>query len=73
MSISSRMRNIKAPPAPAMKSPAKAGTEADLGTQDDWIFHEQPGKRAEPRRRDDAARAANVTPPNLVRNRYPSN
>ena len=72
MSISSRMRNIKAPHAPAMKAPTKASAEANLGTPDDWIFREQPAKQAEPRHRDEA-HAANVTPPNLVRNRYPSN
>ena len=73
MSISSRMRNIKAPHAPAMKAPAKPGTEANLGTQDDWVFREQLAKQAKPRRRGDEAHAANVTPPNLVRNRYPNN
>lgn len=74
MSISSRMRNIKVPHAPAMKAPAKQpGTEANLVTQDDWSFREQPGKQGVPRRRGGEAHAANVTPPNLLRNRYPNN
>jgi hypothetical protein len=73
MSISSRIRNIKARPVLATKSPAKTGTETNLITEDGWIFREQSGKRVDCIRRDDEAQVGNVTQPNLVRRRYPSN
>ena len=73
MSISSRMRNIKAHPVTVTRSPAKTGTEANLITEDGWIFREQPGKGVECIRRDDEAQTGSVTRSNAVRNRYRKN
>ena len=73
MSISSRMRNIKAHPVTITKSPAQTGTQAKLFTEEGWIFREQPGKGVECIRRDDEAQTGGVNTSNPVRNRYRKN
>lgn len=74
MSISSKMREIKASSISVPRSPAKAAAEENLFAEDGWIFRVRPGKGAECIRRDDAAQTGSVTRSNPVRrNRYRKN
>ena len=67
MSISSRIRDIKARSVQATTLPAKAGTGVKLSRGNSWVSREQPGKRVDHLRRDDE------TEPNPARRRSPSN
>jgi hypothetical protein len=73
MSISSRMREIKASSISVPRSPAKVVHEENLFAEDGWIFRERPGKGVECIRRDDEAQVGSVTRLNAVRNRYRKN
>jgi hypothetical protein len=73
MSISSRMREVKASSISVPRSPAKAAAKENLFAEDGWIFREQPGKGVECIRRDDDAQTVGVTRTNPVQNRYRKN
>jgi hypothetical protein len=73
MSISSRIREVKASSISIPRSPAKGAPEGNLFAEDGWIFRERPGKGVECIRRDDEAQTGSVTISNPVRNRYRKN